>query len=126
MKKQVQLHSRARLHKIKEAKSKGRHNGTGKRKGLRVTRMPPKVMWMRRIRAMRNLLKKYRKQKKLNKHQYHKLYLACKGNQYRNKFMLIESIVKIRKSEKKEEPKNVKKDKPVEVKKEENKKEMAN
>ena len=32
--------------------------------------------------------------------------------------MLIESIVKIRKSEKKEEPKKVKKEKPIEVKKE--------
>ena len=35
MRKQVQLHSRARLHKIKEAKSKGRHKGTGRGRVVR-------------------------------------------------------------------------------------------
>ena len=54
--------------------------------------MPTAVLWMRRQRALRRLLKKYRRQRKIDKHQYHAFYLACKGNQYKNKSVLIEAI----------------------------------
>ena len=42
------IHSRDRARKFAEAKKRGRHSGTGKRKGTREARMPTKVLWMRR------------------------------------------------------------------------------
>ena len=99
MKRQVHMHSRSRVRKMMEEKRRGRHNGTGKRKGTRNARMPAKVLWMRRQRVFRRLLKKYRDNKKLSKEMYHKFYLAAKGNQFKNKNVLVEAIHKL-KSEK--------------------------
>ncbi len=90
------IHSRARVNERNEAKAKGRHMGLGKRKGAQNARLPVKVLWLRRMRVLRRMLKKYREQSKIDRNLYHELYAQVKGNKYKTKKQLMEVVHRLK------------------------------
>ncbi|KAH0572472.1 Ribosomal protein L19 [Spironucleus salmonicida] len=92
----VNAASKGRFRIRRAAKSLGRHSGHGKRRGTREARAPSKSMWIKRIRALRKMIIKFRDEKKIDATQYHELYFRIKGNQFKNKRVLLEFVINMR------------------------------
>merc|ERR1712228_754099 len=92
IRKPQKIHSRFRARQRALEKKKGRHLGHGSRKGTRNARCSTKMLWMKRQRAMRRLLVRYKLAGKIDRKMYHRYYLKAKGNSFKNKANLIERI----------------------------------
>ncbi len=89
--------SRGRLHKKAEQKKKGRRTGHGHRSGSKGARMGKKEAWMRKIRAIRDELKKMREKRDIDSSEYRKLYRQVKGNLFHSRRHLREHVERVAK-----------------------------
>ena len=87
--KQVRGQSRTWANYIKEQKKKGRRRGAGSRKGGRKARLDKKESWMKRIRAIRNLLRELKEKNIIDKKLYRDLYKRAKSNEFKSKRAIL-------------------------------------
>ena len=83
--KQVKGQSRTWANYTKEQKKKGRRRGAGSRKGGRKARLDKKENWIKRIRAIRNLLRELKEKNIIDKKLYRDLYKRAKSNEFKSK-----------------------------------------
>ncbi len=85
-------YSRSRARVLREKKKKGRRRGPGSRKGTPTARSDPKREWMKKIRAIRRLLRRLREKGVIDRRTYRKLYRQAKGGFIRSKAHVLELV----------------------------------
>jgi len=89
--------SRGRFRIKSKQKEKGRRKGYAHRSGTKKTREPKKRAWIRKIRAIRDEIRKLKVDGKIDKKAYRRLYLQAKGNLFHSRRHIREHIEKITK-----------------------------
>lgn len=84
--------SRGRARKNEAQKSKGRRSGHGSRGGGRTAREHKKRVWIQRVRAMREELRKIRDEGLDSAGEYRKLYKQVGGNLFHGRRHLREQL----------------------------------
>lgn len=88
--------SRAHARKLAEGKKKGRRMGPGRKKGTKEARLSSRTIWMKKIRSMRAALKDLKERGELAGEQYRQYYVQAKGNLFKNKNVMVDTIMKKR------------------------------
>ncbi|MBD3387701.1 MAG: 50S ribosomal protein L19e [Candidatus Altiarchaeales archaeon] len=88
--------SRGRARERERQKEKGRRRGKGHRRGTSNARAPRKREWIRKIRAVRDELRKLKEKKEITVPEYRKLYNQAKGNLFQSRRHLREHIERMR------------------------------
>ncbi|MCX9012953.1 MAG: 50S ribosomal protein L19e [Candidatus Methanoperedens sp.] len=91
--------SRGRARKLHEARAYGHRKGHGSRSGAKGARRPKKEMWMKRIRALRSMLRELKESKTIDVSTYRKLYAKAKGGEYRSRAHLKAHIEQLKSKE---------------------------
>lgn len=95
-KKEIKGISRGRARKLHEAQAYGHRKGHGSRSGAKGARRPKKEQWMKRIRALRSLLREKRDNNTIDVSTYRKLYRKAKGGEYRSRAHLDAHIEQLK------------------------------
>jgi len=88
--------SKGRVRIKAEQKKKGRRKGHAHRSGSSKAREPKKRAWIRKIRAIRNEIRKLKEEGKIDKRVYRKLYLQAKGNLFHSRRHVGEHLDKVK------------------------------
>jgi len=95
-KKKEKAPSKARGREKALEKKKGRHRGYGKREARHSARLPRKESWITKIRAIRDEIRKLKKEGKITDKVYSKIYLQAKGNLFHSRRHLREQIERMK------------------------------
>jgi len=88
--------SRGRVKRKANQKKKGRRKGHAHRSGSSKAREPKKRAWIRKIRAIRDEIKKLKDDEKIDKGTYRKLYMQAKGNLFHSRRHVREHLDKVK------------------------------
>ncbi|MGB8217571.1 MAG: 50S ribosomal protein L19e [Candidatus Methanoperedens sp.] len=95
-KREINGNSRGRTRKADEARDYGHRKGHGSRNGAKGARNPKKEQWMKKIRALRSLLKEKRDNNTIDVSTYRKLYRKAKGGEFRSRAHLNANIEQLK------------------------------
>lgn len=88
--------SRGRVRSKIAQKKKGRKKGHGHRSGTKEARKPSKEVWISKIRALRDELRKMKDNNEITASEYRKLYRQAKGNLFHSRKHLREHVERMR------------------------------